>query len=306
MQPRQVAHTWSFVKELAAEYRKSHVPQVAASLAYYAMFSLSPLLIIAIGIAGNVFGRSTVQQQVVQWARQYLTPRTAEMVTEMISSYGADSTGILATVIGAVLLVLGASRLFVQLQIALNGIWEVGPKGGRGVKGVVAQRAFSLLLVLVTGLLLLGLLSLSIILAAVVQFLQRYVPALRNVLTIGDFVLAWGVATLVFGLVFKYVPDVDIAWHDVWVGAAVTALLFSVGRYLLGLYLGKATFGSMYGAAGSFVVLLFWLYVSAQIFLVGSKFTQVYARRRGERIQPDRHAVRVTTETHVDEPRSGT
>ncbi|MBD3239076.1 MAG: YihY family inner membrane protein [Chitinivibrionales bacterium] len=306
MPPRQVANAWSFIKELVAEYQKSHVPQVAASLAYFTMFSLSPLLIIAIGIAGNFFGRSTVQQQVVEWARQYLTPRTADMVAEMVSSYGGQGSGIVATVVGSVLLIVGASRLFVQLQIALNGIWGVKPKGGRGVKGVVLQRAFSLLLVLVTGLLLLVLLSLSIILAAAVQFFQQYLPLIENLLTLGDFVLAWAVATLVFALIFKYVPDVDIAWHDVRVGAAVTALLFSIGRYLLGLYLGKATFGSMYGAAGSFVVFLFWLYVSAQIFLIGSKFTQVYARRRGERIQPDRHAVRVTVETRTEDDKSGT
>lgn len=306
MPPKLASNAWDFIKEMVAEYQKGHVPQVAASLAYFTMFSLSPLLIIAIGIAGNVFGRSTVQRQVVEWARQYLTSRTADMVAEMVTSYGADSSGIVATIIGGVLLLFGASRLFVQLQIALNGIWGVKPKGGRGVKGVVLQRAFSLLLVLVTGLLLLALLSLSIILAAAVQFFQRYIPALEGLLMLGDFVLAWGVATLVFALIFKYVPDVDIAWHNVWVGAAVTALLFSIGRYLLGLYLGKATFGSMYGAAGSFVVFLFWLYVSAQIFLVGSKFTQVYARRRGERIQPDSHAVRVSVETHTEEDSPGT
>jgi membrane protein len=209
----------------------------------------------------------------------------------MLVNFHRPDTGILATIIGLVTLLLGAAGLFGQLQDALDTIWEVAPKPGQGILAIIRQRFISFTMVLGIGFLLLVSLVISAGVSALGSFISTRVAPPEFLLQIVNFVISLGITTLLFAVIYKVLPDVEIDWRDVWMGAAFTALLFNVGKLLIGLYLGNSTIGSAYGAAGSFVVLLIWIFYSAQILLFGAEFTQVYARRYGSRIQPSKNAV---------------
>jgi membrane protein len=199
--------------------------------------------------------------------------------------------GIVSSIVGIVVLLFGASGVFGELQAALNTVWEVQPKPDRGLWGMIKDRFFSFTMVLGVGFLLLVSLLLSAALSAVGRFLSERLPGGEALWQVLNFVISLGVVTSLFALIFKVVPDVKIEWRNVWIGAAVTALLFTLGKFLLGLYLGKASFASMYGAAGSLVVLVVWVYYSAQILFLGAEFTQVYARHNGSNMRPSSNAV---------------
>jgi membrane protein len=222
-----------------------------------------------------------------------LGPQAAEAIQGMLQSAGKTGAGIVATAVGVGTLLLGASGAFAQLQDALNTIWEVKPKAGRGVRGMLRDRFLSFSLVLAIGFLLLVSLVLSAALAAVGKYLAGILPVSSALMQGLNFALSFAVTTFLFALIFKVLPDVRIRWRDVWIGAAVTALLFSVGRFLIGLYLGRSSVSSAYGAAGSLVVLLVWIYYSAQILLLGAEFTQVYASKFGNGMTPKPNAERV-------------
>jgi membrane protein len=193
-----------------------------------------------------------------------------------------------------VTLLLGAAGLFGQLQDALNTIWEVAPKPGGGILAILRQRFISFTMVLGIGFMLLVSLVLSAAITLLGNFIFRFIPEQEFLLQLINFVLSFGIITVLFALIYKILPDAKIAWRDVWLGAAVTSLLFAIGKLLIGLYLGNSTIGSAYGAAGSFVVLLVWIYYSAQILLFGAEFTQVYARTYGSKIEPSANAVKLT------------
>ena len=276
------------------EWSEDKVPRLGASLAYYTVFSIAPMLVIAIAIAGLVFDPAEVQRAVLSQMGGLVGPDGAELIRTMLESAQNLGTGLLAAGLGLVTLVLGALGAFGQLQDALNTIWEVKPRPGRGLRGILQDRLLSLSMVLVVGFLLLVSLVLSTALSAVGGVVGGLLPESELLLSIINFGLSFVVITVLFALMFKYLPDAKINWRDVWIGAAITALLFTLGKQLIGLYLGNASVTSSYGAAGSLVVLLLWVYYSAQIFLLGAEFTQVYANQYGSRVRPAENAVAVT------------
>jgi membrane protein len=289
------------LKETWSDWNEDKAPRLAAALAYYTAFSLAPLLVIAIAIAGLVFGQEAARGQVSSQIQGLLGPEGAEAVETMIAGSSKQSSGILAAVIGFATLLFGASGLFGQLKDAMNTIWEVQPKPGQGIMATIKQNFFSFTMVLGTGFLLLVSLLLSAVLAGLVGFFQNALPGADWLWLVVNFLVGFAVTTGVFALIFKFVPDAKIAWGDVWIGAAVTSLLFSIGRFALGWYLGNGSFSSSYGAAASLVIVLLWVYYTAQILFFGAEFTQVYARRYGSRIEPAPNAVRVTEEERAQQ-----
>jgi membrane protein len=281
---------WHLAKEAASDWSHDRAPRLGAALAYYTVFSMVPLLIIIISLIGLVFGQEAAQSTILAQITNLVGEQSAAAIKDMIERANQPATGLLATVIALATLLLGASGFFGQLQDALNTVWGVEPKEGRGVWGFIKDRFLSFVAVLGTGFLLLVSLVLSSVLAALGKWFSGVLPLPEAVLHLVNFVLSLAVITGLFALIFKVLPDARVAWRDVWVGAALTAALFTIGKYAIGLYLGKSHVASAYGAAGSLVIVLVWVYYSAQILLYGAEFTQVYANRLGERIVPVRDA----------------
>lgn len=283
------------LKETAAEWQEDKVPVLAAALSYYTVFSLAPLLLIAIAIAGAVFGEEAARGEVVKQIQGLVGQDGAEAIQSMIqNAQKPESGGAIATVIGIVTLLFGASGVFGQLQDALNTIWEVKPKPNGGWKSFLQSRFLSFGMVLVVGFLLLVSLMLSAGLTAVGTFFGNVIPGFVALSQVLNFVISFAVVTVLFASIYKVLPDVEIPWRNLWIGSAITALLFNFGKFLIGLYLGNSSIGSTYGAAGSLVVILIWVFYSAQILLIGAEFTQVYSKYRGTPLRPSKHAVPLT------------
>jgi membrane protein len=281
----------SLLKDTVNNWLDDRAMSLAASLAFYTVLSLAPLLIVAVSVAGLLFGEAAARGEIGQQLGGMLGPQGGSAIESVHANAKEPHASIAGTVIGLVVLFFGASGVFAELQDSMNAIWEVKPKPGRGVMGVVKARFFSFAMVLGVAFLLLVSLVLSAALSAVGRFLGDNLPG-GAVLWFGiNIVISMGVVTLLFALIFKVVPDVKIGWRDVWYGAAFTALLFTVGKALIGIYLGRASIGSPYGAAGSLVVLVVWVYYSAQILFLGAEFTRVYADHSGSRILPNENAV---------------
>lgn len=276
---------WGLLKETVKEWQEDKVPLLAAALAYYTIFSLAPLLIIVIAIAGLAFGEEAARGTLDNQIAGLVGTDGAKTIQTMIQSAYQPSSGIVASVISIVTLLLGASGVFAQLQEALNTIWEAPPKKGDGIGSMVKSRTLSFAMVLVIGFLLLVSLVISAALATVNSFFSSLLPGFDFLWQLVNFAISFAVITVLFGLIYRVLPDVKVPWSDVWHGAVVTSLLFTVGKWLIGLYLGHSSVSSAYGAAGSFVVVLIWVYYSAQILLFGAEFTQVYSKRFGSRFK---------------------
>lgn len=276
-----IRRLFQLFKRAASEWMDDNAPSRAASLSYYTVFSIAPILIIAVAIAGLVFGRQAVSGQLSGQLQGLLGSGSANAVEQMMASASKVGSGIVASALGIVLLALGACGAFVELQDTLNTMWGVEKKKTAGVFGFVRARLLSFAMVGVIAFLLLVSLVVSTGLAAVGHFAQGSLPGGEALFHALNFVVSFGVITFLFAAIFKILPAAKIAWRDVWLGAGVTSLLFTVGKLLIGLYLGKSTTASSYGAAGSFAVLLIWVYYSAMIVFFGAEFTQVYARARG-------------------------
>jgi len=290
---------WPVVKDAGSEWWNDKAPRLGAALAYYSIFSIAPLLVIAIAVAGFAFGPEAAQGQVSRQVSHLVGEEGGKAIEAMVAAANKPGAGTLATVLGVVMLLVGATGLFAQLQDALNTVWEVQPKPGRGAWGFVRDRILSLSMVMGVAFLLLVSLLVSAALAAVGGLLGDWQTGLvGQVVTTGVDLL---VITLMFGMIYRYLPDAVIGWRDVWFGAAVTAALFVVGKVLIGLWLGRAGVSSAFGAAGSLAVLLVWLYYAAQIFLFGAELTKAYADRLGSRIKPKPHAEAVTAEVRAQE-----
>jgi membrane protein len=276
---------WNLVKDTAGEWSQDQAPRLGAALAYYATFSLAPLLIIAVAISGLVFGHEAAAGQIVEQIQDLVGQDAATTIQTMIEKSNQPATGIIASVIGIIALLFGASGVFGELQQSLNAIWDIEPKPKRGLWAAVKDRFFSFSMVLGTGFLLLVSLVISAALTAIGNIVMGMMPGWQVVTQIINFMISFGVITILFALIFKYVPDAEIAWADVWIGAAVTALLFTIGKALISLYIGYSSLSSTYGAAASLAVILLWVYYSAQILFFGAEFTQVYANTYGSRIR---------------------
>ena len=284
----------SLLKQTASEWMEDDAPSLGAALAYYTVFSLAPLMTIAIAIAGFFFGKEAAQGQIFDELRVLLGEEGGKAVEEMVQSASAQPTaGLIATIISVVMLLFGASGVFGQLQASLNAMWGVKPKPGRGVLGLIKDRLLSFGFTLVVGFLLLVSLLLTAGIALMAGWIEGLMPGSETLAQILNIVLSLAIITLLFAMIFKFLPDAKIAWRDVWIGAFLTALLFTIGKFALGIYLGKSGVASSYGAAGSLIVLLLWVYYSSQILFFGAEFTQVYANRFGSRVAPADNAVPV-------------
>lgn len=276
------------------EWTADKVPRLAAALSYYTIFSIAPLLIVVIAVAGFVFGDEAVRGQLDNQIRGVVGADAALTIQEIIANSSRPADNTVATIIGVVTLLLGAGGVFGQLQEALNTVWGVEPKPGQGIFEMIKDRFFSFTMVLGVGFLLLVSLVISTALSAINTFAVGLLPGTEILFQVLNQVISFLVITLLFAMIYKVLPDVKIAWRDVWVGAAITALLFTIGKFLIGLYLGNSSISSTYGAAGSFAVILVWIFYSAQILLFGAEFTQVYAKRYGSQIIPDDDAMAIS------------
>ena len=247
--------------------------------------SLAPLFVIAVAIAGLVFGREAAQGQIFEQLRVMIGETSAAAMEDVVESANSEPrTGVFATIVGFLALIVGASGVFAQMQASLNAIWRVEPKPGRGIWGLIQDRVLSFGFILIVGFLLLISLILTTIIAFIGEWFGGFVPGVETLIQIMNAILSLAVITLLFAMIFKFLPDVKIAWRDVWIGALITAGLFTAGKEVLGLYLGKSGVASSYGAAGSLIVLLLWVYYSAQIVFFGAEFTKAYANQFGSRV----------------------
>jgi membrane protein len=275
---------WLLLKEAGCAWAADNAPSLGAALAYYTIFSLAPVLIVVIAVAGLAFGREAAEGEILRQIHALVGPAGAATIQTIIQRAHQPALGIVASTLGLVTVLVGASGAFLQLQDTLNQIWKVRRNSESFWASTLRKRSLSFGLVLGTGFLSLVSLALSAGLAAVGMFMGHLLPIPAFLLESVNFLLSFAVITLLFAMIFKVLPDTEVAWGDVWIGAGVTALLFTIGKMLIGLYLGKSSITSAYGAAGSLVVILVWVYYSAQILLLGAEFTHVYANQRGSRV----------------------
>ena len=274
------SNLWAALRETFSAWSDHEAPRLGAALAFYTILSLAPLLILTIAVVALVFGHSTAQDQIIGQVEGMIGHDGGIAVRDMIERAAAKpASGTFASIVGVITLLFGASGVFGELRAALNKMWDVKPDTGGGIRGTIQQRFFSFGMVLGVGFLLLVSLVLSAGLATLGKFFGEILPFPEFVLSGINFVVSLTGIAFLFALIFRYVPETKIAWKDVWFGASATAFFFAIGKYLIGLYLGKAAVGSAYGAAGSLVVVIVWVYYSAMIFLFGAEFTHVLEQR---------------------------
>jgi membrane protein len=281
-------------KNTVNEWIQDKCPQLGAALAYFTVFSLAPLVLVLLAVFGLIYGGSDQARQKITEQLQYLVdPSGIKVIQDIAANASKPHAGFIATAIGIILALSGASGVFGQLQDALNTIWSVKPKPGGGIKGFIRTRFLSFAMVGGVCFLLLASLTIETILRGLSDYLKNAMPG-GHILAMGLFLIFdFAVIVLLFAMIFRYLPDAKIAWRDVWVGATLTAVLFALGKFVLGLYLGSGAAGSAYGAASSLITLLLWIYYAAQILLFGAEFTQVYANTYGTRVEPQEHAVKI-------------
>ncbi len=271
----------SLLKESAQAWSRDRVSRLAAALAYYTVFSLAPMLIIAIAIAGTFVGASAVQAQILQQIEGQVGPEVAQIVNAMLANISRPGSGTLAAGLSILTVIWAASNLFGQLQLALNTVWGVPPEAASGLARFAIRRMIAILMVIGVGVLLVLSLTAVTLISALNRILIEFAPALVRDLPLVDLLFSLGLMTVVFAAGYRILPNTSLKLSDVLPGAALTAVFFSVGKVLIGLYMANASFQSTYGAAGSLVALLVWIYYSAQIFLFGAEFTKIYTRRLG-------------------------
>ena len=290
-----VANSFILLKQTFSEWLKDQAPQLGAALAYYTVFSLAPLVLLLLAIVGFIFRNDPAGawRRVTEQMSYFLDQSAMDVVANIAQTASQPNKGMLATIIGILLALFGASGVFGQLQNALNIIWGVKAKPGAGLAGFIRSRFLSFAMVAGVCFLLLVSLVFESLLKSFSHYIQTIFPG-GIVIALGVYsIFDLAVVVLLFALIFKYLPDVKIQWRDVWIGAVMTAIFFAIGKWALGLYLGSGTAASAYGAASSLITLLLWIYYSSQILLFGAEFTQVYAARAGRAFVPDKYAVRV-------------
>ncbi len=270
---------WTMTKETFVDYIDDNALSRGAAIAYYTVLSIGPLLVICIAVAGLVFGQEAAQGAIVGQLQGLMGDQAAEIIQTAIKSASNKSSGIIATIIGIVTLLLTATGAFGELQATLNYIWKVQPKAGVGA--MIKARAASLGLVATLGFLLLVSLVVSAALHALGAYLNGFLPGAAVLLQVANLVVSFLIVSALFAAVYKILPDRQLSWKDVGVGAIATAFLFTVGKTVIGIYIGSSSMGSSYGAASALVIILVWIYYSSQIFLLGAEFTKVWASHHG-------------------------
>jgi len=290
-------NAFNLLKQTFQEWLDDKVPQLGAALAYYTVFSLAPLILVLLAIVGVIFrdDPAGAWNKITQQMSYFLDPSAVQVVQSIAQKASQPGKSTIATIIGIALALFGASGVFGQLQDALNTIWGVKAKPGTGIWGFLRARFLSF--AMVGGICFLMLVSLAIeaLLKGFSHYVQSVLPGGIVVALTVYLIFDFAVVVLLFAMIFKFLPDVQIQWRDVWIGAIITAILFGIGKWLLGFYLGSGAAGSAYGAASSLISLLLWVYYSSQILLFGAEFTQVYAARAGHEFKPSEYAVRVET-----------
>src|SRR5215813_12366706 len=285
---------WELLKLTFTEWTDDNAFELSAALAFYTIFSIAPVLLIAVGVASFFLAPDAATNQIVGEMEQMIGAQGANAVRQVIESSRGFGKGFWAVSVGLVTLIIGATTVFGELQSALNQIWDVKAKPDRGViMSFILDRVRSFSIAIGVGFLLLVSLVISALISGLQKYMNAWLPGVPWVWHTANVVSSFLVIAVLFAMIYKFLPDVVISWKDVWIGSAVTAVLFTGGKYAIGIYLGRTATASAFGAAGSLVVLLFWVYYSALISFFGAEFTQVYARRYGPGIQPQKHAVRV-------------
>jgi len=274
---------WSLTRESVSQWSEDYASSMGAALAYYTIFSIAPLLVIAIAVAGFFFGEDAARGEIFGQLRGLIGDEGATAIQGLVRSASQPGKDALAAVIGAITLLLGATTVFGELQSDLDRIWGVPKPKDAGIWGMLRGRLLSFGMILGVGFLLLVSLVVSAAVSALGHFWSGWFVGWEVALQLINFVVGFAIITGLFAMIYKLLPRCDIGWKDVWVGAAVTSLLFSIGKLLIGLYLGKSSVASGFGAAGSLVIVLLWVYYSSQIFLLGAEFTKTYAFRHGTR-----------------------
>jgi membrane protein len=279
---RWAGELWALVRESVWEWIGDRASRKGAALAFYTVFSLAPILILAIAIAGLFFGQEAARGEIYAQVQDLLGPDGAKAIEAMVQNASRPGAGLFATLVGAVTLFIGATTALAELKDGLDQIWEVPPERMSGFWYFLRKRLLSIGLILSLGFLLLVSLVFSAVLTALAR---RWGPAdaTEPVLQAINFLFSFALVTVLFAMIYKILPSASIAWRDVIIGSVVTALLFSIGKFAIGVYLGNSAIASSYGAAGSVILVLVWVYYSAQIFLLGAEFTKVYAHRYGSR-----------------------
>ena len=278
----------SLFRQAVEAWSEDYAPSMGAALAYYTLFSIAPLLLIVIGVTGLAFGDEAARGEIFGQLRGLMGEEGAAAVERLLANASKPEGGVVATTVGTVMLLLGAMTVFGELQNALDRIWRAPvAKKASGWWGLLRSRLLSFGMILGIAFLLMVSLVVSALLSALGKFWGAFFGGWEVVAHVLDIVVSFGIVAVLFALIYKLIPRVHVAWRDVWIGAGVTAALFAIGKFLIGLYLGKSSVASAFGAAGSLVVMMVWVYYSAQIFLLGAEFTWVYAHtygsRRGER-----------------------
>ena len=289
------SNSFGLFKQTFSEWLEDKAPQLGAALAYYTVFSLAPLVLVLLAVVGLIFRNDPggAWNKITEQMSYFLDKSAVEVVQNIAQKAAQPNKSVLATVIGVVLALFGASGVFGQLQDALNTVWGVKAKPGAGIWGFLRSRFLSFAMVGGICFLLLVSLTLESLLKGFSHYVQSVLPGGIVIALAVYWVFDLAVVILLFAVIFKFLPDAEIRWRDVWIGAGMTAIFFAIGKWALGLYLGSGSAASAYGAASSLITLLLWVYYSSQILLFGAEFTQVYANRAGREIEPAEHAIRI-------------
>ncbi len=279
---------WAFTKEVFDQFIDDKCPKLGAALSFYTIFSVAPIIVISISVAALIFGKEAARGELIAQIQGLVGYDGAKVIQTALKNAQYTHQSVITIITGFVALVIGSTVVFVELQDSLNMIWKIKPKPGRNMfKGLIRDRVQSFAMVLGTGFLLLVSLVVSALISSIDNYIsESYFDIPKFLLDFSNIAISLLITFLLFMMIFKVLPDVHIKWKHVWVGALVTAALFVLGKYLIGLYLGTSTLSSTYGAAGSLVVFLLWVYYSAQILFLGAEFTQVYANKYGDGILP--------------------
>lgn len=289
-----MAKSWAILKTTVVNFFEDDSMSYASSIAFYTIFSLPAILIIALSIGAAFYERNVVQEELLSQVSRLVGPDSAKEIEAILSHATFDSTSTFAKIVGVITIIFSATTVFISLQASLNKIWGIKPKPKRGLVKFILNRLLSLAMVASVGFLLLVSLVIDALLVIFQGMLSKILEGITlYILNAVNIMISLVLITVIFGLLFKVLPDAKIKWRDVWVGAGVTTVLFTIGKFLIGFYLGNSTFNSAYGAAGSLVIILVWVYYSTVIFLFGAELTSVYTEMTGSQIQPYDTAVKV-------------
>lgn len=289
MVPRKLKAAYRHVLEAFSIWNDANASALGAAVAFYTIFAIAPLFILVLALAGALFGHEAAQHELFGQIQGLVGKNSGEAVQSILNAADRPRAGFWATMIGFITLFIGATSVFIQLQQSLNAIWNVRPKCN-DLRSFLRHRLMSFAALLAVGFLLLVSLIVSAALDGVEKWMRNFTTGYEFIWNVADIAVSLGIVTLLFALMFKLLPDVTITWRNVWIGSFMTALLFTIGKFLLGAYLGRTSLSSAYGVAGSFVVVLLWVYYSAQILLFGAASIRVYATRHGRRIKPSPNA----------------